>query len=203
MLNPMTVAVSKLVFFAMATALCVTGLVFGQTTVPHHKVLTPEQRQYQAESAQWLKQYLALRAKAQAALAAEMAREKAGDCPDADSTRVAEECLSSEIDKTQANYTAFVNAIRAMLTLAPPAMSGEVASPGPTGMPLTANERVAEFDQLEAQSKRYREDAARAAYNQYKGGTHAPVFEAEAEQRLLRLHLQELAFIYDAELSNR
>ena len=110
---------------------------------------------------------------------------------------------ATEITKTQSNYTAFAGSIRAMLALAYPTMPGQQPVSGPTGTPPSASERVAEFDRLEAQSKRYREDAARAAYNQYKGGTEAPVFASEAEQRLLRLHLQELAFIYEAELANR
>jgi hypothetical protein len=89
-----------------------------------------------------------------------------------------------------------------MLALAYPTMPGDQPVSGPTGTPLTSTERVTEFDQLEAQSKRFRDDGVRAAYDQYKGGTLAPVFAAEAGQRLLRLHLQELAFIYGEELSN-
>jgi hypothetical protein len=153
--------------------------------------------------AQYLSQREELRAKAQAALAAEMNREKKGDCPDARTTVDIEQCLSEEIEKTQANYALFAGAIRAMLALVVPTTPGEAPYIGPTGMSPTATEDVTEFDQLEAESKQYREHAAGAAFNQYKGGTEAPVAQAMAEQRLLRLHFQEIAFIYEGLLSNR
>lgn len=143
-----------------------------------------------------------LRITAQKALDAEMAREKTGDCPDATTTRAQEECLSAEIRKTEANYSAFAEAIRAMLGLSYATKPGEQPISGPTGMPLTAEQRVAEFDRLEAASKAYRETAAKAAYGQFKGGTLAPVFSLEATLKLLRLHLQEMAFVYGNELSN-
>jgi hypothetical protein len=143
-----------------------------------------------------------LRAAAQTALNAEMAREKAGDCPDAATTRAQEECLDAEMRKTEANYAAFAGAIRAMLGLSYATTPGDKPVSGPTGMPLTPEQRVAEFDQLEAESKRYRDAAAKAAFDQYKGGTLAPVFSIEAAQKLLRLHLQEVAFLYGEELSN-
>jgi hypothetical protein len=143
-----------------------------------------------------------LRAAAQTALNAETTREKAGDCPDATTTRAQEECLDAEMRKTELNYAAFASAIRAMLALADPAIPGQPPVSGPTGIPLTAEQRLAEFDRLEAESKAYREAAAKVAFDQYKGGTLAPVFSLEAAQKLLRLHLQEMAFVYGNELSN-
>lgn len=131
-----------------------------------------------------------------------MARGKVGDCPNADTTFGSEECLGKEIAKSQANYDAFARAIRAMLALPDPTMPGQQQLFWINGTPPTASENVAEFDRLEAESKRYREHAATAAYNQYKGGSLAPVSALEAEQRLLRLHLKEMAFIYGEELSN-
>ncbi|MBV9404785.1 MAG: hypothetical protein JO211_05540 [Acidobacteriaceae bacterium] len=188
--------------FAKAAILACIGLAFAQTPVRHTKVLTPEQGRYQAEVSQWVARHAELRAQAQKALSSEAARENASDCPDADTTRAQEECLASEIRKTQSNYAMFAEAIRTMLGLAYPTMPGEQPVSGPTGEPLTSDERVKEFDRLEAESKAYRDDASKAAYNQYRGGTLAPVFEAEAEQKLLRLHLEEMAFIYGEELSN-
>jgi hypothetical protein len=141
-----------------------------------------------------------LRTAAQTALNAEMAREKAGDCPDATTTRAQEECLGAEMRKTDASYAAFASAIRAMLGLS--YSTSTQPSSGPTGIPLTPEQRVAEFDRLEAESKAYREAAAKVAFDQYKGGTLAPVFSLEAAQKLLRLHLQEMAFVYGNELSN-
>jgi hypothetical protein len=149
-----------------------------------------------------LAQSNALRIAAQNALDVEMARAKTADCPDASTTRAQEECLSAEMQKTQGNYAAFAGAIRAMLGLSYATTPGEQPVLGPTGTPLTPEQRVAEFDRLEAESKAYRETAAKAAYDQYKGGTLAPVFSLEATLKLLRLHLQEMAFLYGEELSN-
>jgi hypothetical protein len=89
-----------------------------------------------------------------------------------------------------------------MLSLSYPTMPGALPTLGPTGTPPTAAESVAEFDRLEAESSQYRQHAVTAAYNQFKGGSEAPVFAQEAEQRLLRLHLQALAFVYGELLSN-
>lgn len=188
--------------FAKATILACTGLALAQTSARPPKVVTPEQRRYQTEVSQWLAHRSQLRAQAQNALNAEMAREKAGDCPDANTTRAQEECLASEIQKTRSNYSAFADAVRTMLALPYPTMVGEQPISGPTGKPLTSDERVTEFDKLEAESKAYRDDASKAAYDQYRGGTLAPVFALEAEQKLLRLHLKEIAFIYGEQLSS-
>jgi hypothetical protein len=193
---------NRLNVLVMVAAFTIARFASSQQPIPPHKILTPEQQHFQSEIANWISQCSVLRDKAQAALDSEIAREKIGDCPNAASTRAAEECLTTEMEKTQANYTAFANSLRTMLGLAYPTMPGDQPASGPTGMPLTPTERVAEFDQLEAQSKHFRDDGVRAAYNQYKGGTLAPVFAAEAGQRLLRLHLQEFAFIYGEELSN-
>jgi lysophospholipase L1-like esterase len=192
---------SPALLLAAAIFLANAAPVSAQAQAPNHKVPTPEQKDFQAEMAQYLSQHEALSAKAQAALEAEMDREKKGDCPDARTTFAVEQCLSTEIEKTQANYAIFAGAIRAMLALSVPTMPGEPPSIGPTGASPTATEDANEFDQLEAESKQYRDHAAAAAYNQYRGGTEAPV--AEAQQRLLRLHFQEVAFIYESLLSNR
>ncbi|MBV9300619.1 MAG: hypothetical protein JOY62_04935 [Acidobacteriaceae bacterium] len=163
---------------------------------------TPEQVKYQSEMEHWRAARNELRTRARAALDAERAREKAGDCPNADTTFAAEKCLNAEIDKTQGNYAAFTSALREMLGLARPLGPGEMPISGPTGMPLSAPERVAEFDRIENEWKRYRDLCTAAAYDEFKGGTEAPVFELEAQQRLARLHLEELSFIYDNELAN-
>lgn len=197
--------------FVTVTVLFNEGSAVAQTATPSptpapastRKVATPEQKVFQSEMSQYRSQREAWRLKARAALNAEMDREKRGDCRAAQSTVAVEQCLSTEIKSTQENYTVFAKAIRAMLALSVPTMSGQSPSSGPTGTPATPNDNVTEFDKLEAESKQYREHATTAAYNQYKGGTAAPVAEAEAEQRLLRLHLQEIAFLYDALLQNR
>jgi hypothetical protein len=187
--------------FILISMMALASSAMSQTAAKPHKVLTPEQRQYQAQAAQWLTEREALRVQATNALDAEMQRGTAGDCPDAHSTMDAEKCLDQAIEVAQKNYLAFTSALRSMLGLAYPRMPGEKPVSGPTGTPLTATELVTEFDQLESQSKKYREAASTAAYHQFKGGTHAPVFEAEMELKLLRLHLQELSSIYGNKLS--
>ncbi len=152
--------------------------------------------------ANWQNQRANLRKQAQTALAAESARESTGDCPDANTTRAQEQCLTAEHTKTEANYAVFVQAIRSMLALAYPTPPGQKPISGPSGTPLTSDELLAEFDRLEAESKQYREHATKAAYDQYKGGTLAPVFSMEATQKLLRLHMHEIAFLYGNLLSN-
>ena len=94
------------------------------------------------------------------------------------------------------NYAAFAGALRAMLADPYPQTPAEQQGSGPEGTPLSAAEQVAEFDRLEAQAKAYRLAAAKAAFDQYKGGSLAPVFSGEASQKLLRLHMEELAFVY-------
>ena len=173
-----------------------------QATSRVPKQLTPEQRTYQAEIAAWRTQRDALRIEAQAALATEMAREKRGDCPDATTTLAQNQCLGREMATTQENYARFAGALRKMLALAYPKMMGEPIPSGPTGTPPSAAESVAEFDGLEAEEKLYREHASTAAYHQFQGGTLAPVFAAEAAQKLMRLHMQELAFVYGELLLN-
>jgi|GEM_PF-2036399 len=193
---------ARLLGSAAAVLLFGMGPLLGQTPVARRKILTPEQVQFQAQAAQWRQRRNTLRDQAQAALDAEVAREKTGDCPDATSTVGEEECLGAEIAKTKENYATFAGAIRAMLASPYPTMPGQQPVTGPTGTPPTASENVVEFDRLEAESKLYREHAVAAAHNQFKGGTEAPVFADEAEQKLLRLHFQEMAFVYGEELSN-
>jgi hypothetical protein len=193
------VPATLLLFFALL-ALAQTPSRPAINGSPPPRVITPEQKQYQADVALWLTHRNELRTQAQNARNAEMAREKAGDCPNANTTRAQEECLAAEGRKTQANYAAFATAIRAMLALSYPTQAGE-----PAALPETppTGERAAEFDRLEAESKAYRDDAVKAARDQFTGGTLAPVFALEAAQKLLRLHLQEMGFIYGEELTDR
>jgi hypothetical protein len=93
-----------------------------------------------------LAQRNALRLAAQKAVNAEAAREKTGDCQDATTTRARQECLSAEMQKTQANYAAFAGAVRAILGLSYATKPGDQPVSGPTGTSLTAEQRMAEFD---------------------------------------------------------
>lgn len=161
------------------------------------------QTEYQTQVKTWQKTRDDLKQRARKALAGEAARDKAGDCPNADTTLAQRECLQAEDVKTQANYKAFTSALRAILASPYPEPPGAKPVSGPTGPEPTAAQRAVEFDRLEAAFQAYRELAQKAAYNEYAGGTLAPVAEMEASQELLRSHMRELARLYDNELSNR
>jgi hypothetical protein len=191
---------SRLLFIGFS-GLCLS-LSVAQTPAPHQKILTPEQQQYQADMARWNQRIKEIHAQGQSALDAELAREKQPLCPDADNTRSQEVCLQSEGDKTQANYQSFAEAIRSTLALSAPTFPGSAPpASGPTGVPLSAAQFVAEFDYNQQEWKKYEADQAQAAFDQYKSGTLAPVFEGQAHLRLTRLHMRELAFIYGWKLS--
>src|ERR1035437_6952341 len=119
---------------------------------PHpQKVLTPEQI-------------------ASAAYTAEMAREKAGDCPNAKSTYAINMCLAHEDELTGANLKAFAAAIRAMLA---PASPGEPEEPyiGPTGTAATPATNTAAFDKAQAAWQAYATAECDAVDTYWRGGT--------------------------------
>jgi hypothetical protein len=138
--------------------------VFPRLFLPALLAIPP--RQAQTTKSDCLK---SLHAQRRVAFDPETSRDKARDCPDANSTRAREICLQSKLEKTQANYAAFSGAIRALLALPAPATPGQQPYSGP---------------------------AANGAFNQDKGSSLAPVVEGQAELRLLRLHMEELGFIY-------
>jgi hypothetical protein len=181
-------------------SLSASPVALHSQTAPH-KILTSQQRVYQAQIADWKLQHDTLRDKGRQALADEDARAKGPECPNTNSTRDEEVCLSAEIAKTQQNYVTFTGALRSLLALPYPTMPGEKFVPGLEGTPPTAAQSVANFDKLESESKLYRENAASIAFEQYQGGTLAPVFEMESILKLTRLHMQELAFVYGELLS--
>ena len=105
-------------------------------------------------------------------------------------------CLEKASKVTDANYATFTGAIREILALVDP----DSPESGPTGMPPMADESVQEFDALQSTWEQYRKIATDAAYDEYKGGTYAPVFDEEVDQKLIRAHMRELDYIYDGAL---
>ena len=173
-----------------------------QTTTKPHKVLTQEQQQFQAEIAQWRTEREALQTKASHDLQSAL---KSGDdvvCNSAKSRMEAEMCLADALKSANDNYAEFTSDLRSILALAYPTIPGEKPTLGPKGSPQTSAEAVTEFERLESQSEAYRKAASTAAYNRFKGGTEAPVFELETALKVLQIHLEELKFIYGAELSS-
>jgi uncharacterized protein YecT (DUF1311 family) len=124
----------------------------------------------------------------------EMAREKTGDCPKSVSTYDMSMCLNQELEKTTANYQSYVGALRSVQGLKTP---GETFEKGPSGKPLSEEERVTEFDGVEATWQAYQKAQCTAAYDAYKGGTIAPIMELTCHVRLIRDHMHELEDIYD------
>jgi hypothetical protein len=161
----------------------------------HHKVLSPEQQEYQKQFQVFTKQRQALQTQAQKAYNDEMGRAKNDPCNAEASTLGGEDCLSRESKVTGANYAAFTSAIRGILALKAPQI-GPANVPGPTGSPLTSEELVKEFDKLESAWQQYRDLVPGTAYDQYKGGTLAPVFDGECSQQVVRSHMRELNQIY-------
>jgi hypothetical protein len=173
-----------------------------QTTTKPHKVLTPEQQQFQAEIAQYRTEREALQTQASHDFQSALNGTDDLVCNDANGTRQTVACLEDALTSAGATYAAFTSDLRSILALAYPTMPGEKPAFGPTGFPQTSTDAVAEFEQLESQSKAYRKAATTAAWNRCKGGTEAPLCGLEAAVRLLRVHLEELKFIYGAELSS-
>jgi uncharacterized protein YecT (DUF1311 family) len=183
----------------LLSSLIVPGQLNGQNTARQEKVLTPEQQELQRKIKNYAVQREALQKKAAKAFDAETDREKAGDCKNANTTRDIEICLGKETEITEANYSAFTGAIRELLSLTYPESSPQATS-GPTGTPTDAEDLVKEFDALQTAWEQYRKIGATAAYNQYKGGTIAPVSLAMMSQELVRSHMRELSSIYDGSL---
>jgi len=178
------------------SVLLIPGLIAGQNASIPKKVSTPEQQESQSKFKNYMARREALQKKAVQAFNAEAARGKNGDCKNSGNTRAAEICLEKESETTQKNYSIFTETVRELLSLRNPE-SDQPAVSGPTGIPPSAEEFAREFDNLQSAWQQYRKIGTAAAYDQYKGGTAAPVSSIEADQELVRSHMRELNFIYD------
>jgi hypothetical protein len=197
----MRIALSLLIVLSASFVLAQDQTPANPPAPAHHKVLTPEQQEYQRQFSAFMDQRHVLQSKAQKAYSDEMAREKNDPCIAESTTRGSEECLGRESKLTDANYTEFTDAIREILTLKGPQFgSGPTTGPatGPTGTPLTSDELVKGFDTLESAWQEYRGLVPKTAYDQYKGGTLAPVFGGECSQMIVRSHMRELYMIYES-----
>ncbi len=149
---------------------------------------SPQTQSYLAERTR-------LSSAAKQAFMVEMSREKAGDCKNAISTHDAVICFDKEGQITTGNYEAMTRSLRALLALANADAPTEAG--GPTGKSLTPAQQAAEFDLLQQNWDVYRKTVESAAYDQFKGGTEAPVSNAVADQMVMRSHMRELMSIYD------
>lgn len=156
---------------------------------------------YRQAVAKFFQQRSQLQQQAKAAFNHEMARKKAGDCPDARTTYDEVMCLSKSIQTAEANFKAFSGAIRALLGQKYPMMGASARDMiGPTGKPLTAEQMTKEFDQAEANWEAYRKTQCGAAYDLFKGGTIAPVMGARCDLTLIRSRMADLNSVYDMTL---
>lgn len=150
--------------------------------------------------ADFLTQQSQLQQQANAAFKREMARKKAGDCPDARTTYDEVTCLSRSIQTTETNYKIFSGAIRALLSQKNPFVSNTETFVGPTGKPLSAQDLAREFDRAETGWEAYRKTQCGAAYDLFKGGTIAPVMDGRCELTLIRSRMADLNSIYSMTL---
>ncbi len=165
------------------------GMLAGQAQTPAQKLRT-DQLQFQQER----KQLLDL---AKAAFDREMAREKAGDCRNANSTHETNECLGTEIETSTVNYKAYVGALRAMLIQRNPwSKAAEERGGSSTGQSLNQQNLVIAFDQMEVDWGKYREAMCAGASELYKGGTIVNAISYSCELMMVRSHMRELAGIY-------
>ena len=134
------------------------------------------------------------REEAKVAFDREMAREKAGDCKQADTTFAIVKCLGAENDTTSANYVAYAGALRSLLGLS--GEDGESQSFGLSGKPLTSKELVKDFEATEAAWQKYRTAQCSAAFNLFRGGSVATPQAGFCELMLVRSHMREVDYVY-------
>jgi len=168
-----------------------------QSPARPEKILTPEQKALQQKDMEYRAKRHSLQAQARQIFDAEMAHEKAGDCPDAQTTVDFNICYGKQAAITEQNLKSIEGIIRELLA-PPPRMPGqpEADTPGSAGISLTPVHLLEEFDRVEQSWRQYRETACTAAFHQFSGGTGGPSFELQCELMLARSHMRELEMIY-------
>jgi len=190
---------TEIVAVISSAILCLAAYGSGQQNQPpHHKEPTPEQQAFREELKLHSAHLQQLHAQAKQIFDAEMAGEKADDCPVAGSTYEMKVCYGKQIDVTEANLKSFEAIIRN--SLAPgPQIPGEPAAPppGPAGPSLTPGQKQAELDKVELAWRQYRESVCAAAFHQYDGGTLGPIVEDQCYLRITRNHMRDLSTVYE------
>ena len=177
---------APLTFLATLLLVCPIRLLRAQTADSIKSAKTKEWEVYS-------RQLQELKKSGRAAYSNEEKREKAGDCPKAATTYDINVCLGDELDKTTANLKTYTDSLRSVEDLSSPGAEDET---GPTGKPPTRDERIKEFDKVEAAWHAYYDAQCSAAYNAYKGGTIAPAMQLTCRLQLTRDRLHELESIY-------
>jgi uncharacterized protein YecT (DUF1311 family) len=169
--------------FMLTMALCVSvfvqPLIFGQQL--------PNRQSLQAQAKQ--------------VFDAEMAREKAGDCPDAQNTADFDNCFADRLTLADQSLKRYEDIIRELTDPSPQENNHpQEATPGIAGPTLTPQQHLAEFDRIEESWHHYTTVACKAAFHQFEGGTGGPSFEEQCELKLTRDHIRELDMIYGSDL---
>src|SRR6266702_583101 len=139
-----------------------------------------------------------LRARAKSALAAETARESQPICPNAGSTVEVNNCVSHEMDITNANLKAFTTALRELLALpSPPIPGATYPIIGPSGPEATPATNTVAFDATETSWRAYAKAECDAEDTEWRGGTIVNVMDGQCELRQSRARLRELRTAYD------
>jgi uncharacterized protein YecT (DUF1311 family) len=178
---------------------CVCSAVIALSTtkpalIAQQKELTPQQKAYRDYEAR----RSILQAQGKQILDAEAAREKAGDCPDAQTDEDFNSCFGKQVTIADQHLASFESVIRGLQ--APTPGDSENGSTGIAGPVLTPAQFLTEFDQLEESWRRYRGQACTAAFHQFEGGTGGPSFEMQCKLQLTRDHIRELNMIYGEDL---
>lgn len=203
----MTVGYGRLFAVTLCGGLFFLPLFFGQQSTGQQsparpaKILTPDKKALQQQDMEYREKRKSLQVQAKQIFDAEMAREKAGDCPDAQTTSDFNICFGNLVTSADQNLKSFEGIIRE-LNAPPPRMPGqpEADTPGIAGISLTPEHLLAEFDRVEQSWRQYRETACTAAFHQFDGGTGGPSFELQCELTLARHHMRELEMIYGQDL---
>ena len=135
-----------------------------------------------------------LQEKAQSPFDREMAREKTQDC--GGTTVDLNNCLSDALKAATANHQSYAGALRAILAQRSP--WPDFLNPGPTGVPLTQAELIADFDQLQAAWERYRDAMCVGAAGLVKSGTAWHSYDYRCRLMVLDDHMRVLATFYSA-----
>jgi uncharacterized protein YecT (DUF1311 family) len=188
---------AALLYLSLLIPVC----AFAQQTQHPRKILTPEQIAFQQAIKTYNAQIDILRSSAISAFAAEVAREKAPECPNASTTYDINMCLSHEGDLTDANYKAFTTALRSMLALPVPTMPGSDGGlEGPSGREGTPATNTAAFDAAELAWRTYATAECGAVDTLWRGGTIVNSVVDECDLRMVRARLHELDLAYGVRL---
>ncbi len=115
-----------------------------------------------------------------------MAREKAGDCQQAQTTYDFNVCFGGSATAADQSLKQYEDAIRGLLSLNDPALAGQLPMQGPAGPQLKPEQLAAEFDQVEKNWHAHLDTASTAAFHQFGGGSGGPSFEMQTHLQLVR-----------------